>query len=82
LSLEKRTYGTVPPIESGEAIPVFSRFFGFDAFCARVLRLAFLSPEIIHQAIIGAIPEHISLATLKVGLPVDWEEQKMFLRIE
>ena len=47
-----------------------------------VLRLTLLSPEIIHLAIIGALPEHVSLAILKVGLPADWEEQKKFLGIE
>lgn len=52
------------------------------SFVSHVLQLALLSPEIIHLAIIGALPEHISLATLKVGLPADWEEQKMFLQIE
>ena len=43
---------------------------------------ALLSPEIIHLAIIGALPEHVSMATLKVRLPADWEEQKKFLGIE
>ena len=38
--------------------------------------------EIIHQALIGALPEHITLKSLKTGLPADWEEQKKFLRIE
>ena len=52
------------------------------SFVSHMLQLALLSPEIIHQAIIGAIPEHISLATLKVRLPVDWEEQKKVLGIE
>ena len=52
------------------------------SFVSHMLQLAFLSPEIIHLAIIGAIPEHISLATLKVGLPVDWEEQKKVLGIK
>ena len=47
-----------------------------------VLCSILLSPEIIHLAIIGALPEHISLATLRVGLPADWEEQKKFLGIE
>ena len=47
-----------------------------------LLRRALLSPEIIHLAIIGALPEHISMATLKVGLPADWEDQKKFLGIE
>ena len=52
------------------------------SFVSHMLQLALLCPEIIHLAIIGALPEHISLATLKVGLPADWEEQKKFLRIE
>ena len=33
-------------------------------------------------AVIGALPEHITLKSLKTGLPADWEEQKKFLRIE
>ena len=47
-----------------------------------MLQLALLSPEIIHLAIIGALPEHVSLATLRVGLPADWEEQKKSMGIE
>ena len=46
------------------------------------LQLAQLSPEIIHLAVIGALPEHITLKSFKTGLPADWEEQKKFLRIE
>ena len=52
------------------------------SFVSHMLQLALLSPEIIHLAIIGALPEHISMATLRVGLPADWEEQKKFLGIE
>ena len=52
------------------------------AVVSHTLQLALLSPEIIHLAIIGALPDHVSLATLKVGLPADWEEQKKFLGIE
>ena len=52
------------------------------SFVSHMLQLALLSPEIIHLAIIGALPEHISLATLRVGLPADWEEQKKVLGIE
>ena len=44
--------------------------------------MALLSPEIIHLAMIGALPEHILLATLRVWLPVDWEERKKVLQIE
>ena len=52
------------------------------SFVSHMLQLALISPEIIHLAIIGALPEHISLATLRVGLPADWEEQKKVLGIE
>ena len=44
--------------------------------------VALLSPEIIHLAIIGALPDHIALKSLKAGLPADWEAQKKFLKIE
>ena len=58
----------------------------FEVFISTVvshtLQLAQLSPEIIHLALIGALPEHIPLKSLKTGLPADWEEQKKFLRIE
>ena len=52
------------------------------AVVSHTLQLALLSPEIIHLAIIGALPDHITLKTFKAGLPADWEEQKKFLRIE
>ena len=52
------------------------------AIVSHTLQLALLSPEIIHLAIIGALPSHITLKSLKAGLPADWEEQKKFLRIE
>ena len=52
------------------------------AVVSHTLQLALLSPEIIHLALIGALPDHITLKSLKTGLPADWEEQKKFLRIE
>lgn len=52
------------------------------AVVSHTLQLALLSQEIIHLAIIGALPVHVSLATLRVGLPADWEDQKKFLRME
>ena len=52
------------------------------AVVSHTLQLAQLSPEIIHLAVIGALPEHIILKSLKTGLPAYWEEQKKFLRIE
>ena len=44
--------------------------------------MAILDRDQIRDKIIGALPDHVSLAALKVGLPADWEEQKKFLRIE
>ena len=52
------------------------------AVVSHTLQLAQLSPAIIHLALIGALPEHITLKSLKTGLPADWDEQKKFLRIE
>ena len=52
------------------------------AVVSHTLQLALLSPEIIHLAIIGALPDHITLKSLKTGLPADWEAQKKFLQIE
>ena len=52
------------------------------AVVSHTLQLALLSPEIIHLAIIGALPDHVTLKSLKAGLPVDWEAQKKCLKIE
>ena len=46
---------------------------------AHTLQLALISPEIIHMAIVGTLPPHISFKTFKAGLPADWTEQKRFL---
>ncbi len=52
------------------------------AVVSHTLQLALISPEIVHLAIIGALPDHVTLKTFKAGLPANWEEQKKFLRIE
>ena len=49
-------------MEAGEAVSVFSRFFGFDALGARVLRLTLLVPEIVHA---------ILAWTLRKSIPMD-----------
>ena len=41
-----------------------------------------LTKVLLCRALIGALPEHITLKSLKTGLPADWEEQKKFLQIE
>ena len=49
------------------------------AIVSHTLQLALLSPEIIHMAIVGTLPPHISFKNFKAGLPADWTEQKRFL---
>jgi hypothetical protein len=45
-----------------------------ESYVGRTIRLTMLSPEIIHRAIRGTLPEDISLAKL-YKLPDRWEEQ-------
>lgn len=49
------------------------------AIVSHTLQLAMLSPEIVHMAISGTLPPHISFKNFKAGLPADWTEQKRFL---
>ena len=49
------------------------------AIVSHTLQLTMLSPEIVHMAIAGTLPPHISFKNFKAGLPADWTEQKRFL---
>jgi len=70
-------------MEAGETVSDFQPSFWNSMNLLRsVLCSIQLSPEIIHLAIIGALLDHVSMATLRVSLPADWEEQKKFLGIE
>jgi hypothetical protein len=51
-----------------------------EYYVARTIRLSMLSPEIIHRAIRGTLPEDISLAKL-YKLPDRWDEQLQQLGI-
>jgi len=51
-----------------------------ESYVGRTIRLTMLSPEIIHRAIRGTLPEDISLAKL-YKLPDRWEEQLQQLGI-
>ena len=51
-----------------------------ESYVGRTIRLTMLSPEIIHRAIRGTLPEDISLAKL-YKLPDRWDEQLMQLGI-
>jgi len=56
-------------MEAGEAVSVFSRFFGFDALGARVLRLTLLVPEIVHA---------ILAWTLRKSIPMDMRLVRLY----
>jgi|LSQX01.1.fsa_nt_gb hypothetical protein len=43
---------------------------------ARTMRLALLSPEIIHRIIAGNIPKSLTIRKLREALPMRWDEQK------
>ena len=60
-----------------------ARTIGKDpAYVARVLRLTLLSPEIVHAALEGTLPDRFSIVTLKQAIPSFWPEQKQMLGIE
>ena len=44
-----------------------------------LIKLAFLSPDIMKAIIHGDIPPTISLGTLKKGFPLDWDKQRQML---
>ena len=43
---------------------------------AKVLRLRFLSPAIVHRIVTGNIPRTLNLANLKTAFPDLWSEQE------
>ena len=51
-----------------------------ESYVGRTIRLTMLSPEIIHRAIRGTLPDDISLAKL-YKLPDRWDEQLQQLGI-
>lgn len=50
-----------------------------DRHAARLLRLAWLAPDIMRAIRKGDIPEGLSLSRLKQGFPLDWAEQRLGL---
>lgn len=49
------------------------------SYCASLLRLAMLSPEIIHKVIMGESSQAMTVEFLRSRLPVLWDEQKNLL---
>ena len=53
---------------------------GFDtARVSRTLRLALLSPRIVHRIVAGDYPPSLTIARLRESIPWDWEEQERVL---
>lgn len=50
-----------------------------DRHAARLIRLAWLAPDIMSSISKGNVPEGLSLSRLKQGFPLDWAEQRLAL---
>lgn len=68
---------------SGEitSVHALAQSSGLNAsYVTRVLRLAFLSPQIVETIVQGKQSEELTLATLFKQLPASWQEQELLLR--
>lgn len=43
---------------------------------SRTLRLAMLSPRIVHRIVSGDVPPTLTVLRLRESIPLDWEEQE------
>ncbi len=48
-------------------------------YIARIIKLAFLAPDILQAALRGQLPSDLSLERLNAGFPLDWDEQRRVL---
>jgi len=48
-------------------------------YVAKIIRLAFLSPDIIESILDSKIPPNLTLERLTKGFPHDWQEQRQVL---
>jgi hypothetical protein len=44
-------------------------------YIAHLIKLAWLSPGIMHAIVHGQVPVNLSLDQLKKGIPLDWDQQ-------
>ena len=52
------------------------------SYVSRLLRLAFLSPQIIETILAGKHPAHLTLKDLLTPFPIDWKiQERMFLGV-
>ena len=69
--LETGKYSTVHEIAAAEKINA--------SYVSRILRLTLLTPEIVEAILDGRQPEGMTLPTLMVPFPVEWERQRAAL---
>ena len=50
-------------------------------YIAHLIKLAFLSPEIMKAITDSRVPPHLTLDRLKKGFPLDWTEQRKLLEV-
>ena len=65
-------------LESGEVATIkdLAAKEGVDrSYIGRLLKLNVLSPAIVERVLTGDYPESINLETLRLGIPLDWDEQ-------
>jgi len=49
-------------------------------YVGRILRCAFLAPDIVESIIAGKQPPQLTVERLRLGIPLDWDEQRRFFR--
>ena len=48
-------------------------------YIVRILKLAFLAPDIMEAIIAGRLPMNLTLTRLKKGFPMEWDQQRKVL---
>ena len=66
--LESGTYSTIEDLSAAERIN--------PSYVSRILRLAFLAPDIVEAILDGQHPPRLTAKRLMEPFPTDWREQK------
>ena len=83
--LQSPSAGSLLPRQFGDIdIATLSRQEGVNAsLMSRIVRLAFLSPQIVETILAGEQPAHLDAAKLiTIQLPCDWQDQAAALSIQ
>ena len=66
--LESGRHATISEIAAAEKIN--------PSYVGRVLRLTLLAPEIVEAILLGRQSEKLTLATLMLPFPIEWQDQR------